>query len=96
MPLGPEWRSGPRGTPLSPGARQEFIVAEPSSVPPASTFIVRFWRERSAAGSRWRGRIEHIQSGESTTSPDLQGIVDFFQRHGIMDDRSNEHEEADT
>jgi hypothetical protein len=69
------------------------IVTEPSSIPPASTFIVRFWREWSAAGSRWRGRIEHVQSGESATSLDLQGVLDFIQRQGVMVGHSNEHEE---
>lgn len=59
-------------------------MAEPSSVPPASTFVVRFWREWSARGSRWRGRIEHVQSGESATSLDLQGISGFIQRYGVM------------
>jgi len=66
-------------------------MAEPSGVPPASTFVIRFWREWSAAGSRWRGRIEHVQSGKSATSLDLQGILDFIQSHGIMVDRMNEH-----
>jgi hypothetical protein len=61
-------------------------VAEPSGVPPASTFVIRFWREWSAAGSRWRGRIEHVQSGKSVTCLDLQGILDFIQRYGVMVD----------
>ena len=65
-------------------------MAEPSGVPPASTFVIRFWREWSAAGSRWRGRIEHVQSGKSVTCLDLQGILGFIQRHGIMVDRSDE------
>ena len=86
---------GAQGTPLSPGVRQEFIVAEPSSSPPVSTFIVRFWREWSSTGPRWRGHIEHIQSGESATSLDLHGILDFLQRHGIMVDHSNEYEMGD-
>ena len=67
-------------------------MAEPSGVPPASTFVIRFWREWSAAGSRWRGRIEHVQSGESATSLDLQGLLDFVQRHGIMADHADGHQ----
>jgi hypothetical protein len=55
-----------------------------SCPPPASTFVLRFWREWSAAGSRWRGRIEHVQSGESAVSLDLQGILDFIERCGVM------------
>ena len=39
-------------------------MAESPPVPPVSTFVVRFWQEWSAAGARWRGRVEHVQSGE--------------------------------
>jgi hypothetical protein len=67
-------------------------VAEPSSTQPASTFVIRFWREWSAAGSRWRGRIEHVQSGEAATSLDLQGISDFIQRQGVMVELPGDHE----
>ena len=61
-------------------------MAESPSVPPASTFVVRFWREWSAAGSRWRGRIEHVQSGESAAFLDLNGMLDFVRRSGAMAD----------
>lgn len=67
-------------------------MANSSFIPPASTFIVRFWFERSAVGSRWRGRIEHVQSGEIATSLELREIMDFIQQRGIMVDHSNEHE----
>ena len=82
---------GAQGTPLSPGVRQEFMMAEPSSSPPVSTFIVRFWREWSSTGPRWRGHIEHIQSGEAAPILDPHGILDFLQRYGIMADHSNEY-----
>ena len=59
-------------------------MVEPSPVSPISTFVVRFWREWSAAGSRWRGRIEHVQSGESATFLDVDGMLDFVHRVGIM------------
>ena len=42
-------------------------MAESSSVPPVSTFVVRFWQKWSAAAPRWRGGIEHVQSGECAT-----------------------------
>jgi len=51
---------------------------------PLSTFVVRFWRESSAAGPRWRGRIEHVQSGESATFRKLEEIMDFVRRFGVM------------
>jgi hypothetical protein len=51
---------------------------------PLSTFVIRFWREWSAAGPQWRGRIEHVQSGESAPFLSWRQMVDFIQRFGIM------------
>jgi hypothetical protein len=59
-------------------------MAEQSSVSPISTFVVRFWQEWSAAGSRWRGHIEHVQSGESAAFLDLDEMLDFVRRIGVM------------
>ena len=59
-------------------------MAESSPVPPASTFVVRFWREWSATGPRWRGRIEHVQSRESATFLGLDEMLDFVRRVGVM------------
>ena len=59
-------------------------MAEPSPVPPISTFVVRFWQEWSAAGSRWRGRIEHVQSGESAVFLGLDEMLGFVRRIGVM------------
>jgi hypothetical protein len=59
-------------------------MTEPSPVPPISTFVVRFWHEWSAAGSRWRGRIEHVQSGEATAFLDLDAMLDFVRGFGVM------------
>lgn len=47
------------------------------------TFIVRFWRETSAVGGRWRGRIEHVQSGQSAAFLDLETMLDFLRRFGF-------------
>jgi len=55
-----------------------------SSIPPASTFVLRFWCEWSASGSRWRGRIEHVQSGQRAEFVELQGILEFVRTLGIM------------
>ena len=59
-------------------------MATSSSVPPISTFVVRVWREQSVAGLRWRGRIEHVQSGESATFLHLDEILDFVRSFGVM------------
>lgn len=57
-------------------------MPELPSTPPDSIFVVRFQRERSAAGPRWRGRVEHVQSGESVTFLDLDEMLFFFHRFG--------------
>ena len=46
-------------------------MTESSPLPPINTFVVRFWQEWSAAGRRWRGRVEHLQSGQSVAFRDL-------------------------
>jgi hypothetical protein len=61
-------------------------MAESSPVPPVSTFVVRFWQEWSAAGPRWRGRIEHVQSDECVAFLGLDGMLDFIRRFGAMAD----------
>jgi hypothetical protein len=61
-------------------------MAESLPVPPVSTFVVRFWREWSAAGPRWRGRIEHVQSGQSAAFLGLDEMLDFVRSFGAMAD----------
>jgi hypothetical protein len=48
------------------------------------TFVVRFWREASAGGLRWRGQIEHAQSGEQMAFLELDAMLDFLRRSGVM------------
>jgi hypothetical protein len=59
-------------------------VSEQSSFPQTSIFVVRFWREGSPSGARWRGRIEHVQSGESLSFLDLESVLQFLGRFGIV------------
>lgn len=59
-------------------------MAEPSAGSPVSTFVVRFWRERSRGEVRWRGRIEHLQSGDNASFLDLDGLQEFVRRFGVM------------
>ena len=47
------------------------------------TFVVRFWREASAGEGRWRGQIEHVQSGEGVAFLDAEGMWRFVRRFGI-------------
>jgi hypothetical protein len=57
-----------------------------SSILPDSTFVVRFRREWSAAGPRWPGWVEHVQSGEDTAFLDLDEMLRFIRRFGAMAD----------
>ena len=60
-------------------------MPEPRPVPPASTFVVRLWREWSATGPRWRGWwVEHVQSGEDTAFLNLGEMLRFIRRFGAM------------
>lgn len=59
-------------------------MTEPSGVPRVITFVVRFWREWSAAGSRWRGRIKHVESGEAASFVDLDKMLQFLGWAGVM------------
>ena len=49
-----------------------------------ATFIVRFWRETTESEERWRGRIEHVQSGESIAFLDFDAMLNFMWRFGII------------
>jgi hypothetical protein len=60
-------------------------MAETSQTP-ASTFVLRFWCEWSAAAGRWRGRIEHVQSGRRADFVDLSDVLDFVQGLGVMEE----------
>jgi len=52
------------------------------------TFVVRFWRETSAAEVRWRGQIEHVQSGQSTAFLDMRAMLGFLHRFGVEADET--------
>jgi hypothetical protein len=59
-------------------------MAELSAGSPVSTFVVRFWRERSRGEVRWRGRIEHLQSGDNASFLDLESLLEFVRGVGVM------------
>jgi hypothetical protein len=61
-------------------------MAESSPVPPTSTFVIRFWKEWSAAGSRWRGWVEHVQSGQRVGFQDLDRLLTFIRSFEIFQD----------
>lgn len=59
-------------------------MAEPLSAPSISTFVIRFWREWTAASIRWRGRIDHVQSGQRADFVDPEAIMAFVRALGVM------------
>lgn len=54
-----------------------------------STFIVRIWLERSEIHPRWRGQIQHIQSGEKAAFMNLKEMGQFIQSLVSMPDEDN-------
>ncbi len=50
--------------------------------PPQNTFVIRFWWELPKGEPphtrRWRGRIEHLQSGETLAFDDTNQILEFI------------------
>jgi len=48
--------------------------------PPLNTFLVRFWQEPGASEERWRGQVQHVQSGERTAFDDEAALLSFVRR----------------
>ncbi len=55
----------------------------PATETTTTTFVVRFWREWTGAEARWRGRIEHVASGQRADFLGVEGLVAFLERFGI-------------
>jgi len=67
-------------------------MTEPTGATRVFTFVVRFWREWSAAGLRWRGRIQHVESGDATSFLELGRMLQFLQSSGALaEDGSQSH-----
>jgi hypothetical protein len=51
---------------------------------PQNTFVVRFWWEAGSVAaqrlSRWRGRIEHLQSGDALSFLEARQLLGFIER----------------
>ena len=57
---------------------------QPSAKTTATTiFVVHFWREWTGAELRWRGRVEHVQSGQQGNFLAVEDLLSFFQRFGV-------------
>ncbi|HSD84867.1 MAG TPA: hypothetical protein VLG46_13450 [Anaerolineae bacterium] len=42
-------------------------------------FTVRLWREQLNDHWEWRGKVQHVMSGETRYFRDWQTLIDFFQ-----------------
>lgn len=69
---------------------QGVTMNQPTDVAATTaTFVLRLWRETVAARVAWRGRIEHVASGESVSFRDLGEMVHFLRRFGFeLDDEA--------
>jgi len=47
---------------------------------PLNTFIVRFWQGPGASKPRWRGQVQHVQSGERIAFADEATLLRFLRR----------------
>jgi hypothetical protein len=59
------------------------MVQSTTSSTTTSTFVLRFWREWTGTEARWRGRIEHVQSGRRADFLAVEDLLGFFQPFGI-------------
>jgi predicted ester cyclase len=48
-----------------------------------TTFVLRFWREWTGSEARWRGRIEHVQSGRRSDFLGVGELLGFLEGFGI-------------
>ena len=74
----------------TPKPKKEPRAADPPLGSPLSTFVVRFWRDWSAAEPRWCCRVEHMQSSRSATFMHLDGLLDFIRSVGIIADNGDQ------
>ena len=70
-------------------------MVESAPTPFINTFVVRIWHEWSAEGSCWRGRIEHLQSGESAAFLDLEETLAFIRRFTALPDQASQPPKKD-
>jgi predicted ester cyclase len=56
---------------------------DPHFAETTTTFVLRFRREWTGAEGRWRGRIEHVQSGRRSDFLGLGELLGFLEQYGI-------------
>jgi hypothetical protein len=64
--------------------KSEGPAPQPQNPTPTSTFVVRLWQARSQGAPQWRGRIEHLQSGQAAGFQDVTRMLSFMQALGAF------------
>ena len=70
--------------------KAHLIMNEIPTQPSINTFVVRIWYESSLDAPRWRGRVEHLQSGRHLAFIELERILAFIgSLIGVADEQSD-------
>ena len=67
--------------------------------PPQNTFVIRFWWELPKGEPphtrRWRGRIEHLQSGQTLAFDDTKQVLAFISHFLPVMETARTHRDGD-
>lgn len=63
-------------------------MVEASPMCQINAFVVRFYLEWSPTGRRRRGRITHVPSGQCANFADLDEMLAFMRRFGVLSERA--------
>ncbi len=58
-------------------------MASSTETTATTVFVVRFWREWTGAEMRWRGRIEHVPSGQRQDFLTVEQMLAFLQQMDV-------------
>jgi hypothetical protein len=53
------------------------------------TFVVRIRQDGSLQGTRWYGRVEHLQSGRTLAFQKMEKLVDFIHSSGAIENHNH-------
>ena len=59
---------------------EDTLPEEPCTLPRGKSFVVQFHVDAEPANSRWSGRVEHVDSGESARFDTLEELLSFLCR----------------
>ena len=77
-------RLTPIGDALTGKVQVRHQMDDTSSSQSVNTFVIRVWCEPSLGAPRWRGRIQHLQSGQHAAFQDPERILTFIRASGAF------------